>query len=390
MAYNLTLSSGEALVTIADGTVDVNFTSLSLIGKNFAGYGALMNENFVYLLENFSNSAAPTNPVTGQLWYDSYNRVMKVYTANSTWKTISSATASPTPPVNPAIGDQWWATHPIEQLNVWTGPETGWKLVGPLWTVSEGLTGSIPDTVMDISGIPHVIIKFYINELVSGIWSKDPTYTCAASDVITGFDPIIKPGITFVNLSPISSDEYTLHATVDNSLKFDGRSITDVLQLDSSTDQVVVGTVTFEDIYADIFHGTASSAQYADLAERYAADAVYPAGTVVMIGGTHEITLATGDLNDEVFGVISTNPAYLMNSEAGTNETHPPVVLSGRAPVLVTGVVTKGDRLVCAGNGTARAATKAELTPWNVIGRALANKTDTGLGTVDAFVKISS
>ena len=141
MAYNLSLSNGEPLVTIADGTVDINFTSLNLIGKNFAGYGALMNQNFVNMLENFSNSAPPTNPLVGQLWYDADNRTMKVYTANDTWKVISSATASATAPSNPVLGDQWWDTV-NEQLKVWSGTN-GWKLVGPLWAVSEGITGAI-------------------------------------------------------------------------------------------------------------------------------------------------------------------------------------------------------------------------------------------------------
>lgn len=384
MAYNITLSNGEALVTIADGTVDVNFTSLSLIGKNFAGYGALMNENFVYLLENFSNAAAPTNPLTGQLWYDSQNRVMKVYTVNNTWKTISSATAGTSPPSNPAIGDQWWDTY-NEQLSVWTG--VIWKVTGPLWTKSIGLTGAIPETIRDIFGIAHVVIKFYVNEVVTSIWSKDVTYTASPVDTISGFDPVIQPGLTLADLSPIVQ---TLHGTVDNALALGGLPASAYFQLDTTAEQTVTGPVMFNDIHATIFHGTASSAQYADLAERYAADAVYTAGTVVMLGGTHEITIATEELSSDVFGVISTKPAYLMNSEAGTNDTHPPVVLSGRVPVQVTGIVVKGDRLVSAGNGIARAATKSEMTTWNVIGRALANKTDSGLGTVEAFVKISS
>ena len=78
-----------------------------------------------------------------------------------------------------------------------------------------------------------------------------------------------------------------------------------------------------------------------------------------------------------------------MNSSAGTNDTHPPVAMSGRVPVLVTGKVNKGDRLISAGSGLAKAATKHELTAFNVIGRALENKNTNGRGTIEAFVKIN-
>jgi hypothetical protein len=89
-----------------------------------------------------------------------------------------------------------------------------------------------------------------------------------------------------------------------------------------------------------------------------------------------------------VFGVISTRAAYLMNSMAGSDETHPPVAMTGRVPVRVVGAVNKGDRLVSAGNGTARAARPGEATAFNVIGRALTGKTTTDLGTVEASVTI--
>ena len=138
------------------------------------------------------------------------------------------------------------------------------------------------------------------------------------------------------------------------------------------------------------FYGKSVQAQYADLAERFEADAEYDAGTVVELGGTKEITAAGEDLSENVFGVISTNAAYLMNSGAGPNQTHPPIAVQGRVPVKVTGRIRKGDRLVSAGNGIARAGARSEITAWNVIGRALENKTDDGLGTIEAVVKLNS
>ena len=137
-------------------------------------------------------------------------------------------------------------------------------------------------------------------------------------------------------------------------------------------------------------YGTAIHAKYADLAERFAADQPYSAGTVVELGGLAEIMAVGQDLSENVFGVISTNAAYLMNSRAGDNSTHPPVAVQGRVPVKVVGIIRKGDRLVSAGNGLARAGKRNEITTWNVIGRALEDKMDNGEGVIEAVVKLNS
>jgi hypothetical protein len=132
----------------------------------------------------------------------------------------------------------------------------------------------------------------------------------------------------------------------------------------------------------------ATTAEYADMAERFHADAEYTSGTVVELGGVNEITLCQDELSNSVFGVVSTKAAYLMNGGAGTNATHPPIAMTGRVPVNVMGFITKGDRLVSAGNGVARSANLDEITAFNVIGRALESKTDEGIGSIEAIVKI--
>ena len=149
-----------------------------------------------------------------------------------------------------------------------------------------------------------------------------------------------------------------------------------------------VGNIGSSSNYFNTVFALATSAQYADLAERYAADSVLEPGTVVDLGGTHEITQSQQDLSNNVFGVISTAPAYMMNSGAGDNDTHPPVAIIGRVPTKVLGIVRKGDRLVSAGNGCARAAQPGEATWLNVIGRALENKDSDGLGTIEATVSV--
>jgi hypothetical protein len=140
----------------------------------------------------------------------------------------------------------------------------------------------------------------------------------------------------------------------------------------------------------DVFEGTASSALYSDLAERYAADAVYAPGTVLSIGGVAEVTSATGDKTTDVFGVVSTKPGFMMNAEAGDDKTHPYVALAGRVPVTTLGKVKKGQRLVTSGQpGVARALDEDDLlsTPsLAVIGRALEDKDTDGISQVLAVV----
>jgi hypothetical protein len=134
--------------------------------------------------------------------------------------------------------------------------------------------------------------------------------------------------------------------------------------------------------------GARFQATFADLAERYAADSYYDVGTVVQLGGDKEVTAVQEDLSSDVFGVVSNSYAYLLNQAAGGDDTHPPIALVGRVPVKVQGQVRKGDRLVSAGNGHARAAKLEEVTAYNTIGRSLANKETDGSGTVEAVVSI--
>ena len=137
---------------------------------------------------------------------------------------------------------------------------------------------------------------------------------------------------------------------------------------------------------------TASAAQYADVAERFEADAPMEIGTVVEVGGTAEITEATSEMSQDVFGVISHKPAYMMNSGAGDDETHPFVAMTGRTPVRVVGAVTKGQRLVTSSTkGCARAAQPGEsISPFNVIGRALETNTEAGIKLVNCAVRTNN
>ena len=135
-----------------------------------------------------------------------------------------------------------------------------------------------------------------------------------------------------------------------------------------------VSAPTLVDIRANIVHATSTSAQYADLAERYAADQLLEAGDVVILGGSKEVTKCIKDLDPQVFGVVSETPAFLMNKDAGNNASHPMIALQGRVRVKVQGVGKKGDRIVSSTDGVARVADLAECTAFNVLGRLIQDK----------------
>jgi len=426
MSYTINLTNGSVLTTIADGTLNTTACSMALPGKNYAGYGIYLDDNFVHLLENSSNSTAPSTPLIGQLWWDSANKIMNVWNG-TVWKTISSATSSSTQPTSNVQGDLWYDTV-NQQLNVYSG--TSWILVGPAFTQGQGTTGAIPATVKDNSNVDHTILQFYVNGILLGVMSRDTT-AFTPSPAIAGFDTI-KPGLQLSS----SNAAYVFQGLITNSLQLNGLASTSFMRADAAATTTgkltttsnqglavgasgdftitVAGTsvnLTNNDTNGNINFGaniagnittvmsingstgivssaTGINANYADLAERFEADAELSPGTVVELGGSAEITQVNADLSENVFGVISTRAAYMMNGAAGTNATHPPVAMTGRVPVRIIGQVRKGDRMVSAGNGLARAAQAGEATAFNVIGRALRDKLDDSEGTVEAIVTI--
>jgi hypothetical protein len=133
---------------------------------------------------------------------------------------------------------------------------------------------------------------------------------------------------------------------------------------------------TLVDIRANIVHATSTAAQYADLAERYEADCQLEVGEVVILGGHSEITKCQKELDDAVFGVVSESPAFLMNAQAGNDDSHPMIALKGRVLVKMRGTGRAGDRVVSAGNGEARVANLDECTAFNTLGRLIKHKYD--------------
>ena len=378
MSYSLTLTNGTALITLNSG-INTSATSISLIGPNVPSYGLSINENYIKMLENFSNSTAPSNPLTGQLWFDSStgNVVLKNYNG-VTWKPLSSSINSSSAPANPQTGDYWWNTG-TSTLSVYSS--TGWITIGPSNPPGVAVTAYTVNTTYDTNSNPHVVANLMVNNKLTGVVSSDSS-SFVPQNSISGI-PTVYPGLNLVNGLAVSGNVIftgNVSLPITNAATFGN-----VVPAANLTYNLGSTTAWWNNIY-----GTAVHAQYADLAERFAADAEYDAGTVVELGGSAEITAVGLDLSEEVFGVISSKAAYLMNSGAGTDSTHPPIAVQGRVPVRVTGVIHKGDRLVSAGNGVARSGNKSEINAWNVIGRALENKTSPGEGIIEAVVKLNS
>lgn len=392
MAYTINLTDGTIFAVIPDGTINTS-SSMTLIGKNYAGYGDFLDENFMRLLENGSNTTAPGAPLVGQLWWDKSANVLKVYNG-TTFKTISAATASASAPTSNTTGDLWWNTV-SQTLSVWNG--NAFVTVGPSFVNN---TGAISANIVDNSSQPHDVIELVVGNVVVGIVSKDPAFTPLSP--ITGFSNIA-PGF---NLTTGNSSIF--NGTANNSTRLNSFTSSQFLRSDTSgvlTGNLVVngsvgvnsilnnngngvGNIGTSSNYFNTIFAQATSAQYADVAERFEADTPILPGTVVELGGSAEITSSMQELSENVFGVISTRAAYLMNSGAGSDQTHPPVAMTGRVPVRVLGTVRKGDRLVSAGNGLARSAQPGEATAFNVIGRALRDKLDSAEGMVESIVTI--
>ena len=192
MAYTINLTDGNVFATITDGTYNQS-SSVTLVGKNYAGYGEFLDENFIQMLENFSNTTAPVAPLTGQLWWDKTNSLLKVYNG-TTFKTLSFSTASSSQPTSNVTGDLWYDTT-NQQVKVWTG--SAFIVVGPAYSSSQGTTGAIPETINDNTATPHYVTTLYSNSVRVAIFSSDADFT-AAAPVSTLF-PTVYKGVTFSN-----------------------------------------------------------------------------------------------------------------------------------------------------------------------------------------------
>lgn len=197
MSYTINLTNGTEIIAggLSDGAIDTSATSLTLIGKNYAGYGEFLNENLVHMLEHFAAGTGPANPLRGQLWWDTTNNILKVYSGNS-WKISTGATSSPfsSPPADlSALGGDLWFDSTNQQLKIYSG--ASWVTVGPVATPATGDTGAFPAIMTDTLGGSHIVTQIKIVGVTYIIISKD-TFASGLGGFAT-----VRAGINFSTLA---------------------------------------------------------------------------------------------------------------------------------------------------------------------------------------------
>jgi hypothetical protein len=227
MPYQIDRFNGTTISTVPDQTVDSTSCDLKLIGKNYAGYGEVQNENFLHLLENFRSLTSPRRPIIGQLWFDETANKIKYRDATSSWRSLTVTEVGPTTPTSLTTRDQgnFWFDTDKKQVSVFDG--TDMIVVGPEQAPGFGVTRLISDTVRDNGNTEYAISKLVIDDIVVATISND-TFTIGDITVITGFTEI-KKGITLVNTGAtgVTSSDHRFWGTSGNSLKLAGYSISD-------------------------------------------------------------------------------------------------------------------------------------------------------------------
>lgn len=411
MAYTIVKSDGTVLTTIADGTINTSSTSLGLPGRNYAGYGQTLDTNQVHILENFAAATPPANPLRGQLWFNITNSTLYVCPTDgesnaAAWLSLTSTASGGTTSFGNASISGNLSANNASVVNTFTANamSAGYLTISTQANIANAnLSGTT--TVASLTTTSITSGSQSTNGTITGVWTANGAGTANGVNgtslwvtggnlVVTGAgavgirtdnyyyangDPLSFPG-TYSNANVASY----IPTYVGNVGSAGGASIfngTTISTGANTTPGSITGNWT-------LTAGSRLNATYADLAERFEADTTYEPGTVVQLGGEKEITAVQYELSEDVFGVISNTAAYLMNAGAGSDATHPPVAVTGRVEVKVVGKINKGDRLVSAGAGIARAAKAGEATAFNTIGRSLENKTTDGEGFVEAIVMI--
>jgi hypothetical protein len=230
MAYKVDKFNGTFLVNVQDGTIDTT-TDIRFIGKNYAGYGEVQNENFLHMLEHFANTSAPPRAIAGQIWYDSGNKKLKFYDG-SNFRAASGTEAAASAPAGLTTGDLWFDTS-ANQLYAWSGND--FVLVGPDISPDLGATTIAAQVVKDTTGVNQTIAKVQAGGEVIAIVSKSAFVLDSSLNPITGFSTI-KKGITLINSSSatgVTSSDHYFWGTASNSERLGGFLANDFLRAGS-------------------------------------------------------------------------------------------------------------------------------------------------------------
>jgi microcystin-dependent protein len=251
MSYKITLTNGTTLFQLADGVVDTSNTSISLVGKNSVNFGEAQNNDFVHILENFANSTAPSNPLTGQLWYNSANNALSVYSVG-TWEPLAVVTYSASTPPSARLANLWFDTS-VNQLKIHDG--TTFNTIGPEAVAGFAKTRTSSESVKDVSGINHAVIKCTLNGTVVSVLSADDfdvSYDNAISGIPHVFSGItMTPGYTLKGYVSTSSQSNALLGSnlTDYRSASTSALINSIVERDSNG-SISVNTLTATTLYS--------------------------------------------------------------------------------------------------------------------------------------------
>ena len=241
MAYQINKTDGTIVATVADGQIDTISTDITLIGKNYSGFGEALNENFIKLLENFAGTTIPEKPIRGQIWFDSTELKLKVYSGTA-FVPVSSATISNTQPSTLGVGDLWF-NDVDKQLYFFDGTST--ILLGPDFSVTQGLSGLKVASILDSLNQTRVITSLYNNGILLGIFSKD---AFTPKNTIEGFSGDIIPGFNAGTLAGLKFDVTATNAeqlggvdAVTYVRKDTANSLSNALRVESDLGVVIGG-----------------------------------------------------------------------------------------------------------------------------------------------------
>lgn len=225
MAYVINKFSGEELIVLEDGTVNTT-TGLGLVGKNYTGYGEIQNENFVFLLENFSNVFPPSSPLEGQIWHDATLNTLKFY-SNNAWVRVGSSEVGDLPP-SEVNGTLWFDTT-SNQLKVF---DEAWKLIGPESIAGFGETKAKSMALIDSLGDNRAVIEVNVDGITLAIISSEE-FIINSSSPILGFNRI-KPGINISDSLSLGEKIFKIYGDLtgvaSSALRFENpRTINGVL-----------------------------------------------------------------------------------------------------------------------------------------------------------------
>lgn len=391
MPYVLKKSNGVTLATIDDGSINID-TDLTFVGKNYAGYGEILNQNLLKILENFSNSTRPAKPLAGQLWYDSSSKKLKLFDGVD-FKALAKIEYGNITPSRPSEGDLWWNTS-NKELKLFNG-------VGFVTITTQGTTvideedrvqGIVFAQANSNLGITYNVLKYVLNDQTIAVSALD-NFTLSTEDPLYGDFVTIRKGLTISGANAFGSSNSAatyFWGTAGDSLRLNNLPASDyalktdlpasptslTLSVLTATSHIYAASIT--SIGTGVFNGnwvlstgTTLQSTGADIAERYHADKEYQEGTVLIVGGKNEVTVSNKRADTRVAGVLSKKYSFLLNNKINDDSVYPPIALKGRVPCLVQGPVEKGDLLVSSSlPGYAEKFQEGDH-PSAVIGRAL-------------------